>query len=40
MDNPEKIMLFLFPLVTLGLFFVGILVLWALQYFGPGVLPQ
>lgn len=31
MDNPEKIMLFLLPLITLALFLLAVLTLWAVQ---------
>lgn len=31
MDNPEKIMLFLLPLITLALFLLAVVTLWAVQ---------
>lgn len=30
-DNPEKVMLFFFPLITLGLFVVAALLWWLIQ---------
>jgi hypothetical protein len=30
-DNPEKVMLFLFPLITFGLFVVAAVGLWVIQ---------
>jgi hypothetical protein len=32
--NPEKIMLFLLPLITLKLFLVAILVIWVIKNWG------
>ncbi len=31
MDNPEKVMLFLLPLITLSLFVAAIVIYWAMQ---------
>jgi hypothetical protein len=38
-DNPEKLMLFLFPIITLGLFIVAAVLWWLIQAYNQGNLP-
>jgi hypothetical protein len=39
-DNPEKSMILLFPLITLGVFLAGVLGAWALGTYMPGLFLQ